>query len=586
MSKFLLGAVVLTAISFGAENVPEPESIPENPVRPIGSLRTIPTPLAEQPRFNLAGLVYWSEEDGSENLRFDVRVFSSSQLGDDDQSLSLLSKDPSDTLQSFPGIQEILKGNADFPKNSILEQVVVDRKNVTNGLIDLESIDLGVPYESLGSLPDGASKLWLHLSCVGSDNTERFASLAAPLSVLHDLSRKEIPVEKPPVEIVKRNVLVWNEDRKSPESKSVEMPKQSQDIPEALGIKVLIPKGTLSPGGSSQFADYRVHFYFATNRNVVRTERGRPRFGIEQDANLNYGFASVGIKLPLSGERELVANPEELVTSILDRENFMRSVAGESSPEDVLVFVHGYDTDFTDACLGFGELVFELRSAGFAARPILFSWPSLGRRGAHSFARDLEVATESANDFNVFLQNLLTQINSVDRIRRIHLVGHSMGTRVLTVALGNFSDSQNPRFENLIFLAGEVGHQTLMLHSAKLATEARFRTFYFSENDTALRLAHELSPILDLRNADPMIESPVGVNIWPLHGVENIGCSQRASSTFGFQKGFNHSYYTGDSFITKDLIQVLKGIRPAGRIPPLKKRNQGMRVDYWAFPAR
>lgn len=90
-----------------------------------------------------------------------------------------------------------------------------------------------------------------------------------------------------------------------------------------------------------------------------------------------------------------------------------------ASERDVLVFVHGYNTNFADAAYRFAQIVHD---AGFKGVPVLFTWPSRGQLLQYPYDR------ESAFYSRDFLERNLRAIARDLGTTRIDILAHSMGT--------------------------------------------------------------------------------------------------------------------------------------------------------------
>ncbi|KRE08568.1 hypothetical protein ASE61_03050 [Bosea sp. Root670] len=90
-----------------------------------------------------------------------------------------------------------------------------------------------------------------------------------------------------------------------------------------------------------------------------------------------------------------------------------------ASQRDVLVFVHGYNTNFADAAYRFAQIVYD---SGFKGVPVLFTWPSRGQLLAYPYDR------ESAFYSRDFLELNLRAIARDLGPSRMDILAHSMGT--------------------------------------------------------------------------------------------------------------------------------------------------------------
>ena len=121
----------------------------------------------------------------------------------------------------------------------------------------------------------------------------------------------------------------------------------------------------------------------------------------------------------------------------------------DGTGRDIYIYVHGYKVVFENAIAVSTELWHYLNYEGAF---IAFSWPATPRRTA--YFGDLETAEMAA----VVLRRFLTYLSNETRARRIHLVGYSAGTRVITAALTGLALSQ--RAESLARMLGVRAHRT------------------------------------------------------------------------------------------------------------------------------
>jgi len=169
---------------------------------------------------------------------------------------------------------------------------------------------------------------------------------------------------------------------------------------------------------------------------VATTREASPEpvyFSGERGANL--AFAKLDFTVPRShkaGELELPdSGPGDparhfTVTGVqrLDLAPVVADVRREilrrpASERDVLVFVHGFNTNFADAAYRFAQIVYD---SGFKGVPVLFTWPSRGQVFAYPYDR------ESAYYSRDFLERNLRAIARDLGTTRMDILAHSMGT--------------------------------------------------------------------------------------------------------------------------------------------------------------
>jgi len=205
-------------------------------------------------------------------------------------------------------------------------------------------------------------------------------------------------------------------------------------------VSVLLPLALSACGGQPRTllltpatADVagKVRVFVATTRETAEL----PQY-FSGERGLKLAFAKVDITVPRThkpGELELpeagyTTDPTKhfAVTEVdrLDLPPVVAEVRREiqrrpASERDVLVFVHGYNTNFADAAYRFAQIVYD---SGFKGVPVLFTWPSRGQLLQYPYDR------ESAFYSRDFLELNLRAISRDLGTTRIDILAHSMGT--------------------------------------------------------------------------------------------------------------------------------------------------------------
>lgn len=185
-----------------------------------------------------------------------------------------------------------------------------------------------------------------------------------------------------------------------------------------------------------------VRVLFATDRRPTGRLGGQA-FGSERSDTLYRGWLDVSI--PAAHGRGRLEAPaplrrpspdlDVLVTQtwITQRpEPFfqeLRERVAQSPRREVLVFVHGFAVTFEDAARRTAQIAHDIRFRGV---PIAYSWPSRG--AVRSYFVDPANAEWSSHYLTLFLDELVRESGA----ERIHLMAHSMGTRVLARAVKDY----------------------------------------------------------------------------------------------------------------------------------------------------
>ena len=236
--------------------------------------------------------------------------------------------------------------------------------------------------------------------------------------------------------------------------------------------------------------------------------------------------------------------------------------------DQVLVFVHGYNTSFDDVLYRTAQIAHDLEFDGLAA---MYSWPSRGTYVDYSY--DLNSAARAQAYFIEFLGKLARDT----RARRIHIVAHSMGNRPLIEALRAMQLSGDrfirSKIGQVVFAAPDVDRDLFSEITAKLSFGAG-RTLYASNQDKALILSRQADGVP--RAGDVPSGGPVVIR-----GVDSIDIS--AAST-KWLLSINHNSYAERSHILKDMQLLMeKGTRPPDVRFPLYAIAEAKDGRYWKY---
>jgi esterase/lipase superfamily enzyme len=346
--------------------------------------------------------------------------------------------------------------------------------------------------------------------------------------------------------------------------------------------------------------------YFATNREVIDQQGTEiSRFGdssVQLLDKMSYGRCLVSIPInhhqPGNIEQPKTswffwreaADPKkhfviERFDAKLGSKDFLRGIG----TNDVLVYVHGYNNTFTDSILRSAQLQHDLN---FSGKVVSFSWPSCGATliavsdpfnggsGAvkSAYHHDEEVADKSPPFLADLLKQLLAreQTNSRGTSRRVHVLAHSMGNRVLLKALdqmnadGSFANEQN-KLGQIILAAADVDGASFANMRDALKKSCERITFYFATNDGALRLSQTIK-----------LDKPIGLG--PLFDDQQMDTID-ATSAAHVLNGMAHLYATEARPILTDLrLLVTRQLPPSQRRPPLGRRIEARELMgrfYW-----
>ncbi len=229
------------------------------------------------------------------------------------------------------------------------------------------------------------------------------------------------------------------------------------------------------------------------------------------------------------------------------------------------IFIHGFNVEFHEAAMRAAQLAHDWQ---FPGPTILFSWASQGDPTPKDYVTDGETAMgSSARHFERFLVEVMSRTGTTN----LHLLAHSMGNRVMTLALSHAPESLRQQINQVVFAAPDVRTDVFADNFPLVTRVARRATLYASSHDRALLLARSLQndyPRAGLGGDDLVL----------LPDLESIDASALNTDMLG------HSYLTDAREMLADLRQLLlDGVSPDAR--GLPKAWKGA-IPYWRIPSR
>ncbi|MBX9924874.1 MAG: alpha/beta fold hydrolase, partial [Hyphomicrobiaceae bacterium] len=366
-----------------------------------------------------------------------------------------------------------------------------------------------------------------------------------------------------------------------------------------------------------------VTLFYATNRSQLpnvpgnpgkplsknKTATGKlpsmPRFGHDRARHLTLGFAQVtvpntkratgSIKRPrqvtvlsvdISREQE---DPRKHFTlgnlQVLDAASFYRMASAEGArpreyKDHAMVFVHGYNTTFDEAIYRTAQLTHDI---GFDGVPYAFSWPSKGETLGYPYDR------ESADASHGHLADFIDLIAKRTTAKKIHIIAHSMGARLLVDALypakAPTSTAKSPKLGEIILAAADIDRSVLISRADSIKAAGKPVTLYVSNNDYALAASRQFSQSVprvgDANEGEPLV----------LPGIETIDISDSgsllASLGVGLGTTIGHTTFAEKSHVLTDMALMMRtSVHPPNRRFPVFTPIAGTGPDggtYWRY---
>ncbi|HWL95257.1 MAG TPA: alpha/beta hydrolase [Phycisphaerae bacterium] len=315
---------------------------------------------------------------------------------------------------------------------------------------------------------------------------------------------------------------------------------------------------------------------------LVRASRSRSRRGLPltvRQVRETGRFPEVPYPLVESDSR-LVEDPKILLqekeaTAKLHQELHKR--LAQTDWKDVVVYVHGFNNTFQESVFSSAELWHFMGRQGVA---ICYTWPSGRALSTKGYNYD-----NVSSEFTVFhLKQLLRALGQCEAIGKVHILGHSRGTAVVTEALCDLriehmhaekSAREALKLGNVVLAAPDLDVDVVRqrLSGEQLAYLPEQFTVYTSPTDLALAAANYLTlGVLRLGSLQPTTLDPEMKEIISREPMTFVA-ARVASDVFG------HSYFTHSPAVASDLILVLRdGAKPgAAHGRPLKECEPNFR---------
>ena len=333
-------------------------------------------------------------------------------------------------------------------------------------------------------------------------------------------------------------------------------------------------------GGKLRY--HLVRVYYATNRKATQDRAPDEHFGGDR-GSLAYGVVNVAVpKSHAVGQLEAPSIFRLEFTADPDKHVMLESLkpmgigawraqiakhAIELGNTGILVFVHGYNSSFSDAARRAAQLAFDLK---FGGSTVLFSWPS--RAATLEYTVDEQSAEWSVPDMKDVLASLATLAPNTP----VYVIAHSMGNRVFTrgfKALLAEDPAKQAPFKQLVLAAPDIDADVFKREIApSILGKGPRVTLYASSNDKALAASRGV-------HGGYLRLGESGKDIVVLAGLDTVDASGVSTEFLG------HSYFGDSGTVMSDLKYVIrKSLPPEQRERFALERVRNAAIGlYWRF---
>jgi esterase/lipase superfamily enzyme len=320
-----------------------------------------------------------------------------------------------------------------------------------------------------------------------------------------------------------------------------------------------------------------VDVLFATNRALVSADPVSP-FGegdVAANDTLFCGVATVEAIDITASSSGRITRIDNLVQGNFQPEQHLARIL--SSPNDILVFVHGAANSFADSITRAAYNQTWLAASGLPNSTfdvIAFSWPATHYTIANipgdffDYKSDQHAAAKSAAQFGAFLNQVAALRGEVDQLgtKRINLLCHSMGNFMLAGAVRTFlamSNTTDVIFDEVILAAADETATTFSAANgdrlSQLFKVGREITVYFSREDVAMALSNFVN--VDHRLGYDGPPNKADTQFFPPAIYEFVDCSA-IRDFISSDIDRTHQYYRQSPTVRSDIVQSLAGFTP------------------------
>jgi pimeloyl-ACP methyl ester carboxylesterase len=255
---------------------------------------------------------------------------------------------------------------------------------------------------------------------------------------------------------------------------------------------------------------------------------GRPHHTAKQEPALSLApCGSDGVWVPAPGEGEGAA------------------------AHDIVLYVHGFNNSFEDAVMRAAVIGSDVATG---QRMACFDWASRGR--VYDYCADEATVEASERQLAECLAGLEAMLNSEGHDGRVHILAHSMGSRLACRAIDRLAQYPGHHFGQLMLAAPDVDEENFRDISAELLRVVKGITVYRSSHDRAVATSGVLHKYPRLGFASEQLKQTTT----PIPGVDmvivDIDGSLKRKDPLG------HAFFVIYAPVLADLRQALIG-RPA-----------------------
>lgn len=243
----------------------------------------------------------------------------------------------------------------------------------------------------------------------------------------------------------------------------------------------------------------------------------------------------------------------------------VRQQIAAAPPEErqAVLFLHGYNVSFSDACLRAAQIGFDLSVRGAMAA---FSWPSQGSLGGYLTDSAAIDASEGA------IEAYLSQFATESGTHRVHVIAHSMGNRGLLRAVDRIAEraekNSGVRFGQIILAAADVDADTFSRLCRAYGNLSERTTLYVSGRDHALEASSWLHDYPRAGLFPPVLVAP---------GIDTVSVTNVDLTALG------HGFVAQTRPVLEDIHTLIHQGKPPGQRFGMRRAATPDGLAFWSL---
>lgn len=261
--------------------------------------------------------------------------------------------------------------------------------------------------------------------------------------------------------------------------------------------------------------------WYMTNRQF---NEDTGEYGTGFSEGLTVGMTTTVVRVETTGDPQTVSNARRLYCEIVGDDcrpdanltvtdpevqpegnaadaymQTLHSVAEGFGVDEVVLYLHGFNTKFDSSSLRFAKL---MNRTGVQAVPVMLSWPSAGRTifttrdvalFELAYLNDQKAAERSCGDIRLGMDAAIDAFGA----ENVHLLAHSMGNYLLQLILDGCGDPAQAMpassFKSVVMAAPDVEMATFKDWLDARRTTTEHLTLYVTANDLALNISKSVN---------------------------------------------------------------------------------------------